>query len=356
MSPYRAVLLALFVVGGALSAAPVGATVHDGGEATPEIAAPTGDRVGLADARPIPAVSDASTANNSTDNSSLGTDISSFMQSSAAEVDGAVETGMWSAAFNSTENRSVRVELVEKRTAELRKRLAQLRERRRELVAQREAGNLSETAYKAKVSRLLGEINSLQSAIDTTTKRAAEANANVEALGGLRTQAKNLTGPEIAAVAQNVTGVGDGRRGPPNGVGASAGNGNGVGAGNGSAAANGTTPGNGNPGNGNGAAGDGNGVGNGIADAGNETGADNGTGVGNGNGLGSGTGNGTGAGNGNGTAVGNATTNGTRGPPSDASGAAITRGSQGDPATASSGIVGRVSTAFVPGVGAFGAV
>lgn len=362
MSPYRAVLLALFVVGGALvAAAPAGATAHDDGAAS-QVVAPTGDRVDLSDARPAPSATGAAAANNST-NSPLGTDISSFMQSNAAEVDGTVETGMWSAAFDGTENESVRSELVEMRTAELRERLTELRERRGELVAAREAGNVSETAYRAQMGRLLGDINALKSAIDVTTTSAqevnasggmsanvetngnVEANANVEALAGLRAEAENLSGPEVAAVARNVTGVGNGERGPPNGVG----NGNAVGA------ANDTVPGNGN-----------------AASAANGTMPGNGNAAGREKGM-SGAGNGTVAGNGEGIGANGVTnasnrtagppdhvdnvTNGSRGPPSDAG-----NDPQGDSTDEDSALTGamptdvdRISTAFVAGVGFFAA-
>src|SRR6056297_887485 len=178
MSLYRAVLLALFVVGGALTAAvPAGATTYAGVDASPDVADPSEVGAGHADARQETA------PNNSTDNTSLGTDISSFMQSSAAEVGGAVETGMWTASFNATENESMRVRLVERRTDELRTQLDDLRERKAELVAEREAGNVSETAYKAKASRLIGQISALESAIDRTTDRAEKVNADTAALG-----------------------------------------------------------------------------------------------------------------------------------------------------------------------------
>lgn len=234
MTPYRAVLLALFVVGGALTAAvPTGATsvgvaATDDVEATPE---PIGDAP-LEDARPTAA------ANGTANNSTLGADISSFMQSSTAEVDGAVETGMWSAAFNGTENRSVQTKLVERRTTELRTELSELQQRKRELVTEREEGNITEVAYKAKVSRLLGQINALRAAIDTTSNRAKRTNVSAESLDALRTETENLTGPEIASVARSTSGVAiaNGEGGPPADVGEGndAGNANDVGNGTGS--------------------------------------------------------------------------------------------------------------------------
>jgi hypothetical protein len=274
MTPYRAVLLALFVVGGALTAAVPTSATSVGVDSSPGVAVsddPLGDAgvtgdaetaedaENAEDAGDVRDVRPTAAANGTQNNSTLGADISSFMQSSAAEVGGAVETGMWTAAFNATDNQSVQTELVDRRTSELQTQLEELRERKAQLVAERDEGNVSEVAYRAKVSRLLGQINALQSAIDATSVRASQANASAESLDDLRSESENLTGPEIAAVARNVTGVGvgNGEAGPPNGVG-NGNNGNGASgtgdrtgppaAGNGTAnGTNASAPGNSNP-------------------------------------------------------------------------------------------------------------
>jgi hypothetical protein len=203
MSAHRAVLLALLVVGSSLAvAAPAGAA--------PEVSA------GPSDSATAGAPAVQSDPGNESANASLGADISSFMQSSAAEMSGAVETGMWSASFNATENESKRRRLVERRTGELRADLADLRERKAELEAEREAGNLSAAAYKAQVGQLIGRINALRSAINATAPRARQANTDVDAVAMLETDVRNLAGPSIASVARNSSGVGV--RGPPDGV------------------------------------------------------------------------------------------------------------------------------------------
>ena len=299
MSLYRALLLALFVVGGAVTAGvAAGATIHDSGERVADRlvghdgAESTG---GGSPASGDPAdvrtadVQDGAT-NNTTGGSSLGADISAFMQASASEVDGAVDNGMWTAAFNDTENRSKRVQLVESRTQKLRSTLAELRERKAELVAERAAGNVSETAYKAKLSGLVGRINALESSINVTSDRAEKVGANVEALGRLRAATANLTGPQLASVARNVTGVaaapvtpGNGRQGPPNGANGT-GDGNGLGVGNGTDVGNGTGVGNGGGPN----ASEGNGVGNATGANGNASASNaggDGQNAGNGNGA-----------------------------------------------------------------------
>lgn len=279
MSTYRAVLLALVTVGSVLAVASPAGAIGVTDAPTPSV-----EPIQPIETPPsIENVQSEQTANDS-ENTTLGADISSFMQSSAAEIGGAVETGMWSAAFNGTNNQSVKTRLVERRTRELRGELQTLQQRRDELVAQHEAGEISETRYKAKLSHLLGRINALQSAIDTTAPKARQVGANVSQLQSMREEAKNLSGPEISAVARNTTGVGLGNvgGGPPANAAAGT-NGTGVGA------ANGSTgdlpvdaPGNGN-GNGNG---DDNGgrpadVGNGDASA-NVTNPVEGNGTGNG--------------------------------------------------------------------------
>jgi len=264
MSAFRAVLLALLVVGTGVAVLATGATADDAPGATAE------------------ATLDATAAQNGTANgSSLGADISSFMQSSAAEADGAVETGMWSAAYDATENRSVRVELIERRTGDLRAELGELRDRKQELADAREAGQLSDVAYRARVGRIVGQINALESALDATETRARQVNAGVENVTALRTEADELAGPEIAAVARNLSGVGASERGPPlavgngttPGEGGPSDPGNGVGVGNGNANGDEESPGDGDegsPGNG-GAAGGSNGQSGGVSSGGNAT-------------------------------------------------------------------------------------
>lgn len=214
MSRYRAALLVLVVIGWTLAVAlPAGATTAvgaDGTEGTDAVdrAAGRTDASGEPGGLDEPRWTSAANASpNGTNETSLGTDISSFMQSSAAEVEGAVESGMWSVAFNDTGNRSVQVKLVERRTAELRSQLADLRERKEELLAEREAGNVSETAYRARIGRLVGRINALNAAINATESRADVVDADVEALESLRTDARNLTGPEISSAVRGVSGV-----------------------------------------------------------------------------------------------------------------------------------------------------
>ncbi|MFC4550742.1 MULTISPECIES: DUF7096 domain-containing protein [Halorussus] len=230
MRTYRAVLLALLAACGALAVAtPTGAV------ATDDAVRPGYD----AEGGPSAAVLQSDAPNdNASANATLGADISAFMQSNAAEIGGAVETGMWTAAFNATDNASAKERLVDRRTRQLQKELQALQQRKQRLVERHEAGNLGDTAYKAQVSHLLGRINALQSAVNTTISTAASAppqstvgataqgtargKGNLGRLRNIGQQAANLSGPEIAAVARNTSGVGleNGRsNGAKNGLG-----------------------------------------------------------------------------------------------------------------------------------------
>ncbi|PSP56115.1 hypothetical protein BRC82_02995 [Halobacteriales archaeon QS_1_67_19] len=210
MTAYRAVLVVLLVVS-AGAAAPAGATDQSS--------------VGSTGSETVAIGQNATVTNNSTNNFTLGADISSFMQASASEAEGAVDTGMWTARFNATENRSQRVELIEHRTADLREQLDELQQRKDELLEKREAGDISETAYTARIGALVGEIKALNEAINSTAPRARQVNASGAELDSLRTRANNLTGPEIAAVARNASGVSvdNVSGGPPSDAGGAAG-------------------------------------------------------------------------------------------------------------------------------------
>ena len=245
MSSFRAVSLALLVVGSVLAAAvPAGAAAVADDSSTPRLEDADASTP-AEDARPtesvppmrgVDGVRSQQSANDSS-NTSLGADISAFMQSSAAEIGGAIEDGMWTAAFNGTDNRSVKVRMVQRRTKELQKELKNLRQRRSKLLEQHEADEISEVRYKAKMSHLLGRINALQEAIDTTTPRARQVGVEVTQLRSMQQAAKNLSGPAIAAVARNTTGVAMGKIGDRPVANAAT---NGSRAGNGSGAGNGT--------------------------------------------------------------------------------------------------------------------
>jgi hypothetical protein len=164
----------------------------------------------------------AAVSDNATNDSSMGAEISAFMQSSASETDGAVENGMFEAAY---ENGSAdeRTELVRNRTGDLQDDLADLRERRQRLQENRE--NMSQVEYQARMSRLVSDIRSLEQAANQTEPLAEEAGVNTTTLQEIRTNASNLTGEEVSAMAQQLAVVPDHvDQGPPENEGQGDGN------------------------------------------------------------------------------------------------------------------------------------
>lgn len=146
----------------------------------------------------------------------FGHEVTSFAQSSAVEAERAVEGGMWNAAINVSD---LPEDAVRDRTQVLENRLVQLEERRTGLAADRE--NMSAIAYTAQASQVRVEIANVRSAVNQTRQTAIRHGVDdVTALERLQRDARNMTGPDIAAAARNIT---DTPRGPPGHAGPPAG-------------------------------------------------------------------------------------------------------------------------------------
>ncbi|WP_458187472.1 hypothetical protein [Haladaptatus sp. NG-WS-4] len=169
--------------------------------AVPTAAAPTDP----AETMPPSSLQNEQTA--STQNGSLGAEISSFMQVSTAQTEGTVDSGLWVARYNGTNSKSARKKLVEKRVGDIQTRMDDLRERKQSLVEARKNGEISTLRYQAEMSEVIGQIRSLEHAINTTKPRAMETGTSVEDLRELDKQASNVGGPEVAEVARSLQSV-----------------------------------------------------------------------------------------------------------------------------------------------------
>ncbi|GKZ13090.1 hypothetical protein [Haladaptatus sp. T7] len=220
------------------------------------------------------------------DNSTLGAEISSFMQVSTTQAQGTVDTGMWVARFNQTKNKSAQKALVSNHVGDMKNQLASLRDRKQKLVEARNDGQISQLKYQSEMSQLIGEIRAVQHSINATRPRAVTVGARVRDVNELDKQANTVGGPEIAAVAKSMHSVNLRAENANNSTSA-------PGVGNGTGNASGEHPGAGIGGNGTIGIGNGDGnstvgigVGNGDGNGGNGS-----VGIGNGNGHGSGNGN-----------------------------------------------------------------
>jgi len=128
-----------------------------------------------------------------------------------------------------------------------RERLADLHGRLDELEAARDSGEISEGRYRADTAQVAAGINAIERRLEQSNDTAASLPADVRAANGidtsdierLRTEARNLSGPEVAEIARSIGGDRSGRGlgdnvGPPGRSGEASGPGDrpdGVGAG-----------------------------------------------------------------------------------------------------------------------------
>lgn len=143
--------------------------------------------------------------------SNLGAQVSSFAQASAADANGSVDTTMWEAAVNESDDPE---EEVDNRTEALLNRLERLQNKSAALEEMLENGTISQQVYDARASAIRTQIENVRYAINHTEETANRTGVavNETKLNQLRTQASNMTGPEVSALARNIT---DAPRGPP---------------------------------------------------------------------------------------------------------------------------------------------
>jgi prefoldin subunit 5 len=141
----------------------------------------------------------------------LGQQISSFAQASAADANATMDMGMWNASVNDSDDAESE---VDGRLSALERRLERLQNRSDELEAMRDNETIHEQVYEARASAIQRQIANVESAINHTNETAQRYGVAVDAdkLERLRSNASNMTGPEVSAIARNLTNA---PRGPP---------------------------------------------------------------------------------------------------------------------------------------------
>lgn len=158
----------------------------------------------------------ATDAEETNETADFGEQVSTFAQSSAVEANETIEMGMWEQALNDSEAPE---HAIENRLANIEDRIERLEERSQQLEAQRDAGDINEQAYQARASAILTQIQNLERAVNHTQEAGEKRGVGVNQtkLDTLRTNAANMTGPEVSELARNIT---DAPRGPPEHAGA----------------------------------------------------------------------------------------------------------------------------------------
>lgn len=138
------------------------------------------------------------------DGSETETTVSTFMQSSAADAEHTVDAGMFDAQYDRADN-DTRTDMVLDKTDGLEDQLETLEAEREELRDQ----ELDRGEYQARMTQFTVEIRALERDIDRTERRANETGVDADRLAQLRTDAADLSGPEVAATARGLAGISD---------------------------------------------------------------------------------------------------------------------------------------------------
>lgn len=144
-----------------------------------------------------------------------------------AEIEGELESRSFEIALNrSGGDASNRAGVIASQVSDLEARLEELRQRKDELDRAREKGNITQGEYRARIAgvgtriatvqRLANQTANATQGIPDETLRERGVDAN--AIRELRQNARNLSGPEVAAIARGIAGPGAGKGlggGPP---------------------------------------------------------------------------------------------------------------------------------------------
>lgn len=162
----------------------------------------SGAFVGGIAADTTPTQTDTTQAENETGTSaSFGAEVSSFMQASSAEAEGGVEDGMFGAALKRANDSDERRAIVEARIDELENRQKRLENRRQAL--DNASSGVRQVAIAAHV--MVGA-KDLQDSINETERAAEAVGVDTQRLERLRSNASELSGPEVAEIARGLAG------------------------------------------------------------------------------------------------------------------------------------------------------
>lgn len=205
-----AALFATLAVAVALLAVPVAGAVADDSVAAAQVDGPD--------------------ANETAEPPAPGARLAGVVAVHGTEVESEVQNRAFGLRVAAATSNDTRADVVAERVRALRERTATLRERRQALLEARQNGTISQARYRAEMAALAARTTALGHQLDQTeaasrgvdTDRLAERGVDAEAIDALRTDARNLTGPEVADIARSIAGrdVGGGladRDAPPTG-------------------------------------------------------------------------------------------------------------------------------------------
>ncbi|WP_440764218.1 hypothetical protein [Natronorubrum sp. DTA7] len=131
-----------------------------------------------------------------------------------AELQGELSERTYGIALANAQSEDERADVVEKQFADAEERFAEHEERLEELEEARESGEISEGQYRAEIATIAAETATVERLAENANATASELNEsvledrgiNVSAIAELRTNAAELGGNEVAAIAQSIAG------------------------------------------------------------------------------------------------------------------------------------------------------
>lgn len=135
-------------------------------------------------------------------NDSLGGEISSFMQITAASAEGAVDSGMWRASINDSTSGTEQDAAIAARIDYLWKQFDSIQAEKADL--RRDRNNNTSVSYVARASRLAARIDAFRTAVNQTAELAAERNVSGTEMARLEAAAAGLGTVDIPAVDEEL--------------------------------------------------------------------------------------------------------------------------------------------------------
>lgn len=173
-------------------------------------------------------------AENETAEAAPGTKLAGSVGVQGAELGGELESRSLAHRLNRSTSNDTKAAVIAQQVNQSRDRLAALEAERDRLKEARENGSITAQEYRVRAAQLSARAAALERVTNQTAESASELpnetlernGVNVTAIRTLRTEASELTGPEVAAIARTIAGprVGSGfgpnaanesRSGPP---------------------------------------------------------------------------------------------------------------------------------------------
>ncbi|RDZ64072.1 hypothetical protein C5B90_13300 [Haloferax sp. Atlit-12N] len=189
----------------AAPAGPMGLTATDGSAAAPVAQTTANDS----------ATNDTATNDSAASSETLpGQRLSAVIGVQGSETDGELERRTFEARFANANSNASKAAVVSTQVETVRERLTELEQRRDRLEAQRANGTLSEGQYRARLTQTVADIERTRSMLNQTADAASTVPAedlsargvDTAELDRLRTNASELTGPEVAEIARELAG------------------------------------------------------------------------------------------------------------------------------------------------------